>query len=87
VIRSFNDSITGRKALLGEAAGSEQEEIEEHACAAPTRAADLSSLPLTYIDVSQVSILYLEESKYAMRSAGAGVSVEFRLYLCLPRCL
>ncbi|KAK3069525.1 hypothetical protein LTR53_012063 [Teratosphaeriaceae sp. CCFEE 6253] len=78
-----DDNQTGWGALLGKAAGSD-DEIEGHAYAAPARAKSLAGLPPTYIDVGQLDIFGPEDILYASRLMQAGVQVEFHLYPGLP---
>ena len=78
-----DDNKTGWGALLGKAAGSDQE-VEGHEYAAPARAKDLTNLPPTFIDVGQLDIFAPEDIKYASRLIEAGVPTEFHLYPGLP---
>lgn len=51
--------------------------------AAPARAADLSDLPDTYLDVGDLDIFRNEDIAYACRLADAGVPTELHVY---PGC-
>lgn len=48
--------------------------------AAPARAADLSGMPPTFIDVGELDVFRDENTLFALRLAQAGVPVEFHLY-------
>jgi len=76
---TYDDNVTGWRALLGEGAG------EGDVCpyAAPARATDLSGLPPAYIDVGELDIFRNEDITYARRLADAGISTELHLY---PGC-
>ncbi|KAK1076884.1 hypothetical protein LTR33_008559 [Friedmanniomyces endolithicus] len=78
-----DDNITGWRALLGKAAGSD-EVVEGHEYAAPSRAKSLKGLPPTYIDIGGLDIFVAEDCSYATRLVEAGVQVEFHLYPGLP---
>lgn len=52
--------------------------------AAAARAADLSGLPPTYIEVGQLDIFRDEDLDYARRLGVAGVDVEFHLHPGVP---
>jgi len=52
--------------------------------AAPARAADLSGLPRTFIDVGGLDIFRDEDCEFAARLAKANVDVEFHLYPGVP---
>jgi acetyl esterase/lipase len=77
---SYDDNITGWRALLGDAIGS----ANVPAYAAPARAADLSGLPPCYLEVGQLDIFRDEDLKYAQRLSEAGVTVEFHLRPGVP---
>ncbi len=76
---TYDDNLTGWGALLGDRAGGEN--VSPYA--APARAADLSGLPDTYIDVGDLDIFRDEDIAYARRLSGAGVPTEFHLH---PGC-
>lgn len=77
------DSRTGWGALLGEAAGRE-DEVEGHQYAAPARVRSVEGLPPTYIDVGGLDYFVREGVEYATRLLEAGVSVELHVYSGLP---
>jgi acetyl esterase/lipase len=60
---SWDDNITGWRALLGDNAGTDH--VAPHA--APARATDLSRLPPTYLEVGQLDIFRDEGVAYAQR--------------------
>ena len=66
----------GFEALLGDRAGTDGVD----AYAAPARAADLSGLPPTYIDVGELDSLRDEDVDYALRLLRAGVPTELHVY-------
>jgi len=76
---TYDDNVTGWRALLGEVAGTDG----TPAYAAPARAEDLSGLPATYIDVGDLDIFRDEDITYARRLAAAGVPTELHVY---PGC-
>jgi acetyl esterase/lipase len=76
---SYDDNITGWAALLGKAAGADT--VSPYA--APARAADLTGLPATYIDVGDLDIFRDEDIDYARRLSDAGVPTELHLH---PGC-
>jgi len=76
---TYDDNVTGWRALLGESAG----DGDVSPYAAPARATDLSGLPSTYIEVGELDIFRNEDISYARRLADAGVSTELHLY---PGC-
>lgn len=78
-IWSYDDNITGWRALLGEHAGGER----VSAYAAPARATDLTRLPPTYLDVGELDIFRDEDVGYARRLAVAGVPTEVHVH---PGC-
>ncbi|WP_030441989.1 alpha/beta hydrolase [Actinoplanes subtropicus] len=71
-----NANRTGWTALLGDARGGP--DVAPYA--APARAADLSHLPATFIDVGAVETFRDETIDYAARLARAGVSVELHVW-------
>jgi acetyl esterase/lipase len=77
---SWDDNVTGWGALLGAAAG--KEGVSHHA--APARAADLSRLPPTYIDVGQLDIFCDEDIAYALRLVQAQVPTELHVHPGVP---
>jgi acetyl esterase/lipase len=76
---SYDDNMTGWGALLGDAAGTDA----VSAYAAPARAADLTGLPDTYIDIGDLDIFRDEDLTYARRLSDAGVQTELHLH---PGC-
>lgn len=76
---TYDDNATGWGALLGERAG--RDGVDAYAAAA--RAADLSQLPPTYIDVGDLDIFRDEDVVYARRLAAAGVATELHVH---PGC-
>ncbi|MFI5588412.1 alpha/beta hydrolase [Amycolatopsis sp. NPDC051758] len=77
---NYEDNATGWAALLGERAGGP--DVSPYAAAA--RAADLSGLPPTYLEVGQLDIFRDEDLNYARRLGAAGVDVEFHLHPGVP---
>ena len=76
---SYDDNYTGWHALLGDIVG----HPDVPASAAPARAADLSGLPPTYIEVGELDIFRDEAIEYARRIAAGGTSVELHVH---PGC-
>ncbi len=76
---TYDDNITGWGALLGDSAGTDT--VSPYA--APARAADLTGLPATYIDVGDLDIFRDEDITYARRLSDAGVPTELHLH---PGC-
>ncbi len=76
---SYDDNYTGWHALLGDLIG----QPDVPAYAAPARAADLSGLPATYIEVGELDIFRDEAIEYARRIAASGTSVELHVH---PGC-
>jgi acetyl esterase/lipase len=76
---SYDDNFTGWHALLGDLIG----RPDVPAYAAPARAADLSGLPPTYIEVGELDIFRDEAIEYARRIALTGTSVELHVH---PGC-
>lgn len=76
---TYDDNLTGWQALLGHSIGGHG--VSEYA--APARAADLSLLPPTYIDVGELDIFRDEDITYAARLAAAGISTELHVH---PGC-
>ncbi|KUH93325.1 alpha/beta hydrolase [Mycobacterium sp. IS-3022] len=76
---TYDDNATGWGALLGANAGTDS--VSPYA--APARAADLSELPDTYLDVGDLDIFRNEDIAYACRLADAGVPTELHVY---PGC-
>jgi acetyl esterase/lipase len=72
---SYDDNITGWRALLGDQARG----VDVSPYAAPARAADLSGLPPTYIDVGGLDIFRDEDIAYAARLSAAGVPTELHV--------
>jgi acetyl esterase/lipase len=77
---SYDDNYTGWHALLGELIG----HPDVPASAAPARAADLSGLPSTYIEVGELDIFRNEAIEYARRIAAGGTSVELHVHPSCP---
>lgn len=77
---NYEDNATGWSALLGDRAGGP--DVSLYAAAA--RAADLSGLPPTYLEVGQLDIFRDEDLDYARRLGAAGVDVEFHLHPGVP---
>jgi len=77
------DSKTGWGALLGEAAGRE-DEVDGHQYASPARVESVEGLPPTYIDVGGLDYFLREDIDYATRLLEAGISVELHVYPGLP---
>ena len=71
-----NDNLFGWTALLGDRRGGP--DVSPYA--APARAADLTGLPRTYIDVGSVESFRDEALTYARRLSEAGVSVDLHMY-------
>jgi acetyl esterase/lipase len=76
----YDDNITGWRAFLKDLAGND--DVAPYA--APARAADLSGLPPTYIDVGGLDIFCDEGLTYARRLVAAGVPTEFHLHVGAP---
>ncbi len=76
---TYEDNITGWRALLGDRAGGE--DVSQYA--APARATDLAGLPHTYLDVGDLDIFRDEDITYARRLADAGVPTELHVH---PGC-
>jgi acetyl esterase/lipase len=72
---SYDDNVTGWRALLGDDA----QGVDVSPYAAPARAADLSGLPPTYIDVGGLDIFRDEDIAYAARLSAAGVPTELHV--------
>lgn len=70
-----NDNEYGWTALLGE-----HRKGQASAYAAPSRAADLSGLPRTYLDCGSAEIFRDEILEYASRLSAAGVSVDLHMW-------
>lgn len=76
---TYEDNLTGWGALLGELAGGDEVPVYT----APARAADLSGLPPTYLDVGDLDIFRDENVLYAQRLSIAGVPTELHVH---PGC-
>lgn len=77
------DLIVCWKAYVGEdKAGKPDADVSIYG--APSRAADLSNLPPTYIDVGNLDLFRDECADFAARLAAADVDVEFHLFSGLP---
>ena len=76
---TYDDNLTGWGALLGADAGTDA----VSAYAAPARAADLTGLPDTYLDIGDLDIFRNEDIDFARRLSDAGVPTELHLY---PGC-
>ena len=79
LIWSWDDNVTGWRALLGERAG----KVGVDAYAAPARATDLSGLPPTYLEVGQLDIFRDEGVAYAQRLQ-AQVETELHVHPGVP---
>lgn len=77
------DSKTGWGALLGSAAGRD-DEVDGHQYAAPARVKSMEGLPPTYIDVGGLDYFLREDIEYATRLLEAGIPVELHVYPGLP---
>jgi acetyl esterase/lipase len=77
---TYDDNITGWKALLGERAGDPSVE----STAAPARLTDATGLPPAYIEIGQLDIFRDEDATYALTLSQAGVPVEFHLHPGVP---
>ena len=77
------DSKTGWIALLGEAAGKD-EEVVGLEYAAPARVRSVEGLPSTYIDVGGLDYFVRESIDYATRLLEADIRVELHVYPGLP---
>jgi len=75
MVWTYDDNLTGWRALLGDGAGGTA--VPAHA--APARAEDLSGLPPAYLIVGDLDIFRDEDMTYAARLSTAGVPVEFHL--------
>lgn len=69
-------NIVGWTALLGDRRGTDDASIY----AAPARAADLSGLPSTYIDVGSAEVFRDEDVQYAARLCADGVNTELHMW-------
>lgn len=76
---TYDDNVTGWRALLGDRAGTD----EVSTYAAPSRASELASLPSAYVDVGELDIFRDEDIDYARRLADAGVATELHVH---PGC-
>jgi acetyl esterase/lipase len=76
---SYDDNYTGWHALLGDLIGGP----DVPCYAAPARAADVSGLPPTYIEVGELDIFRDESIEYARRIALAGTPIELHVH---PGC-
>jgi acetyl esterase/lipase len=76
---TYEDNLTGWRALLGDRAGGEA----TSPYAAPARADDLTGLPDTYIDTGDLDIFRNEDIAYARRLSDAGVPTELHVH---PGC-
>jgi acetyl esterase/lipase len=76
---SYDDNITGWRALLGD--NPRADSISPYA--APARAWDLSGLPATYLCVGDLDIFRDEDLSYARRLTDSGVPTEVHMY---PGC-
>jgi acetyl esterase/lipase len=80
-----DDSKTAWTALLGGAAGADQDvAIVGHEYAAPARVRSVEGLPPTYIDVGGLDYFAREGIDYAVRLLDASVRVELHVYPGLP---
>jgi acetyl esterase/lipase len=73
---SREHNVCGWRALLGERSGGE--DVDHYA--APARAADLSGLPPTLIQVGELEVFRDEDVDYAIRLLRAGVPTELHVY-------
>lgn len=77
------DLVVCWRAYVGEdKAGRPEADVSVYG--APGRAADLSGLPPTYIDVGNLDLFRDESAEFAARLAAADVDVEFHLFSGLP---
>lgn len=76
---TYDDNITGWRALLGEAVGAA--DVSPYAAAA--RTTDLAGLPAAYLDVGDLDIFRDEITRYAGALARAGVATELHIH---PGC-
>ncbi|MDY6995368.1 MAG: alpha/beta hydrolase [Actinomycetota bacterium] len=79
MVWTYEDNVTGWRALLGERAGGP----EVPSYAAPAREPDLTGLPPAYLDTGDLDIFRAEVTTYAARLAAAGVPTELHVY---PGC-
>lgn len=77
---TYEDNVTGWGALLGDLAGGD--DVSPYS--APSRAADLSGLPPTYLDTGDLDIFRDEDVLYAQRLSAAGVSTELHVHAGCP---
>ena len=77
---TYDDNITGWRALLGDTAGGP--DVSPYA--APARATKLDGLPPAYLEVGQLDIFRDEVVAYVQRLNHAGVNVEFYLRPGVP---
>ena len=73
---TYDDSVTGWRALLGETFGGP----DVPPTAAPARIEDAAGLPPAYIEVGQLDVFRDEDTAYATKLSRAGVPVEFHLH-------
>ncbi|WP_375479804.1 alpha/beta hydrolase [uncultured Jatrophihabitans sp.] len=76
---SHDDNLTGWRALLGHIP---PRDVPSYA--APARAADLTGLPATYLEVGQLDLFRDEALAFVHRLCRAGTDVEFHLRLGVP---
>jgi acetyl esterase/lipase len=76
----YDDNLTGWRALLGDAVGTD----DVPAYAAPARATDLHGLPPAYIELGELDIFFDEDITYAQRLSQAGVPTELHLHPGAP---
>jgi acetyl esterase/lipase len=79
LVWSYDDNYTGWHALLGDAIGTDS----VPAAAAPARAADVSGLPPTFIDVGGLDLFRDESIDYARRITATATPVELHVH---PGC-
>jgi acetyl esterase/lipase len=77
---TYDDNLTGWRALLGEATGGP--DVSPYA--APARMTDAANLPLIYIEVGELDIFRNECVEFARRTASAGVSTELHVHAGVP---
>jgi acetyl esterase/lipase len=77
---TYDDNLTGWRALLGEATGGP--DVSPYA--APSRMTEAADLPRIYIEVGELDIFRDECVEFARRTASAGVSTELHVHAGVP---
>lgn len=77
---SYDDNVTGWKALLGDAAGGPA--VSTYAT--PARLIEAAGLPAAYIEVGQLDVFRDEALAYAGLLSRAGVDVELHMHPGVP---